>query len=156
MTHNHRHIVLTARGLAIPPRDEVVQYCWLGRLVDAVNMDILYGPKAVRCDDEGNEGTSGYVMIKTSHASIHVWDEVEEPFAKIDLYSCADFDVQTVLDFCLEFQPQEIEWLLLDRNGRQTSMIESGIIGANPATGEIELPKPVAERSFAALTAFAR
>src|SRR4051812_24604341 len=113
---DHRHIVLTARGLAAPPRTAEAVTGWLERLVSAVGMKVLMGPYATRCDTPGNEGCTGVVMIETSHASIHVWDRVAEPFAKIDLYSCRAFGSGQVFRLIEEFRPAAVEWLVLDRN----------------------------------------
>jgi hypothetical protein len=54
LAHDHRHIVLTARGLAAPPRTAEAVIGWLGRLVSAVGMKVLMGPYATRGDTEGN------------------------------------------------------------------------------------------------------
>ena len=51
---DHRHIVLTARGLAAPPRTAEAVIGWLGRLVSAAGMKGLMGPIAARGDTEGN------------------------------------------------------------------------------------------------------
>jgi S-adenosylmethionine/arginine decarboxylase-like enzyme len=129
---NHQHIIITASDLAAPPRDEVSVYLWLARLVETVGMQVLHGPVAQRCDDAGNEGVTGMVLIKTSHASIHVWDQVEKPFAKIDLYSCKDFGLREVLDAVKEFAPGRVDWLLLDRNAPAAEMLEAGTLQPSP------------------------
>jgi len=91
------HIIITATNLKNVPKTPEIIIDWLNRLVKTVNMEILIPPKAVRCDDLGNEGVTGIVCIKTSHASIHVWDSGENPFLKCDLYSCATFEPQDVI-----------------------------------------------------------
>lgn len=137
LRHNHRHLVLTAFGLTAPP-DDVTISRWLYRLPAKVRMHILHEPVVKVCTDAGNEGTTGYVLIKTSHASIHVWDKVARPYAKIDLYSCADFAVLDVLELVAEFGPTAceasgepaVEYLLLDRNGPRTEMLEGGSLSS--------------------------
>ena len=116
MNLNHKHILVTAKNLQNIPRTPEVLIDWLERLVEAVNMKILIYPQAIRCTDEGNEGTTGIVVIKTSHGSIHVWDECEVPYLKFDLYSCDDFDPQIVVHMIEEFKPTELTYLLIDRN----------------------------------------
>ena len=54
LAHDHRHIVLTARGLAAPPRTAEAVIGWLGRLVSAAGMKGLMGPIAARGDTESN------------------------------------------------------------------------------------------------------
>jgi hypothetical protein len=101
-------------------------------------MAILHKPIVKVCDDEGNEGITGNVLIKTSHASIHIWDKIERPFAKIDLYSCARFTVSEVLELVAEFGPTEceatgepaVEFILLDRNGPRTELLEAGSLSS--------------------------
>lgn len=122
---NHRHILVTARGLACPPTDPETVTRWLDRLVEAVGMKVLMGPYAQRCDTPGNEGVTGAVVIETSHATMHCWDTVEVPFLQLDLYSCADFSSRTVVDLLAEFGPAEIEWILVDRNGAP-ELVEAG------------------------------
>lgn len=113
---NHRHILLTARGLMAPPRTAEEATAWLEELVRKVHMKILLGPFATRCATPGNEGVTGVVVIETSHASIHVWDEAKVPFLKMDLYSCADFSSQTIIDHLRRFSPEVVDYMVIDRN----------------------------------------
>ena len=131
LAHDHRHIVLTARGLAAPPRTAEAVSAWLDRLVAAVGMKVLMGPYATRCETPGNEGCTGVVVIETSHASVHIWDRVPEPFAKIDLYSCRTFGSDKVLRLVEEFRPTAVEWLVLDRNA-DAELIEGGRLEPSP------------------------
>lgn len=114
---NHKHILVRATGLANPPRDPQFVIEWLTELVRKVDMLPLLPAQAVYCDDVGNEGITGFVVIKTSHCSIHVWSETAEPFAQMDLYSCKDFDPMAVIDHLEAFAPLAVEALVIDRNG---------------------------------------
>ena len=113
---DHRHILVTAHGLATPPRTAAAVETWLRELVDLVGMKVLFGPHATRCETDGNEGCTGVVCIETSHASIHVWDTGCVPFAKMDLYSCKHFETQVVLDHFKQFGPEAIDFMVIDRN----------------------------------------
>lgn len=113
---NHKHIIVTASGLASPPRTPAQVERWLTDLVAKVDMKVLMGPYALRCETDGNEGVTGIVCIETSHASIHVWDTGCIPFAKMDLYSCKDFDANVVVDHFADFGPTSIDVLVVDRN----------------------------------------
>lgn len=124
--HDHRHLVLKATGLARPPRSPVEVHGWLERLVEAVGMKVLMGPYTTRCETPGNEGVTGAVVIETSHASIHVWDQVAEPFLQLDLYSCTTFGSGTVTDLVREFGPERMTWMLIDRNGAEPEVLELG------------------------------
>lgn len=45
-------------------------------------------------EDEG--GVTGTVVLSTSHCAIHTWPAREKPFFVLDVYSCRDFDMNTV------------------------------------------------------------
>ncbi len=137
---NHKHIIVTARGLAAPPRDVRIVTEWEQRLVSAVNMQLLMGPYAIRCEDTGNEGVTGVVVISTSHASLHCWDECDEPFLKMDLYSCANFSSATVIEMIREFEPTHVEWMVIDRN-RRMRVVETGATGPAATCAERFLHK---------------
>jgi S-adenosylmethionine/arginine decarboxylase-like enzyme len=89
---------------------------WLAELVDTVQMQVLMPSHAVSCDDPGNEGTSGIVMLKTSHSSIHIWDQCEQPYAKLVLYSCKAFEVEPILSMLKGLGARVCRWELRDRN----------------------------------------
>lgn len=125
---DHRHILVKATGLARPPREAAAVSDWLIRLVEAVEMTVLLGPYSIRCETEGNEGCTGAIVIETSHASIHVWDECEVPHLEMDLFSCMHFDSATVLDLIREFSPARIHHMVVDRNSG-LRVIEEGDTG---------------------------
>lgn len=138
MQLNHKHILVTARGLKNPPTDPEQVKNWLTRLVAAVNMKVLLGPYATYCEEPDNEGVTGIICLVTSHASIHVWHKAVEPFLKLDLYSCDDFESATVLNLLKEFEPSYTEHMVIDRNDagyadqRHRRVIETGVAYNNP------------------------
>jgi len=89
---------------------------FLKKLVEAIGMKIVAGPIAAYCDAENNEGITGAVCVQTSHCSVHVWDKVEKPYMRLDVYSCKSFDDQIVLDMIEQFEPYEIITENIDRN----------------------------------------
>lgn len=123
---NHKHILITASGLAAPPHDGATIDAWLRRLVELVDMQVLIGPYSLRCDTLGNEGATGIVCIETSHASMHCWDTGIVPFLTMDLYSCRDFDAATVIEHMQAFQPESVEYMVVDRNSGM-KVIDQGI-----------------------------
>jgi len=123
----HKHLLVDAI-LKNPPRDAAVVEDWLRRLVKNVDMEIFMEPQAKYCDDPLNAGVTGTVVITTSHASVHVWSEVPEPYAKFDLYSCKDFQVEDFLEMVKEFSPSEVSFTVIDRTGRVHKIIEHGNI----------------------------
>lgn len=135
---NHQHIIVTASGLASPPRTAEAVVVWLAKLVDKVGMRILLGPYATRCETLGNEGVTGIVCIETSHSSCHFWDVDCVPFGKMDLYSCKDFDVQVVLDHFAEFDPDHIHYIVLDRNHTRETLIIAHDVPAPCLAGAVQ------------------
>jgi S-adenosylmethionine/arginine decarboxylase-like enzyme len=126
MNLDHRHILVKASGLTDPPREVQRLSDWLVRLVAAVDMKVLMGPYTVRCETAGNEGCTGAIVIETSHASLHCWDTVSNPFLQMDLYSCAHFDSEAVINLIKEFFPCDISWMVIDRSDVSMRVIETG------------------------------
>lgn len=127
------HIVLKARGLTAAPQTASEVERWLTRLVRAVRMQVLMPARAVRCDDPGNEGVTGTVVIKTSHASIHVWDRCADPHLEFDLFSCSPFGSGEIVRLVEEFGPTPgpdrepaVSWTVFDRNGPRAEIVEMG------------------------------
>ena len=89
---------------------------WLSRLVHTVGMSELKPAQAVSCEDLGNEGISGIVMLKESHSSIHIWDKKVQPYLKIVLYSCKVFRAAPILDLFPELGARVCRWELKERN----------------------------------------
>lgn len=114
MPELHKHLVVDA-VVKNPPTDPEAMKDWLRRLVKAVDMEIFIDPVAKYCNDPLNSGLTGSVVITTSHSSIHVWDNVEHPYLKFDLYSCKDFNFQDVLPLLKEFEPTNILFEIKDR-----------------------------------------
>lgn len=99
-----------------PPLTVEEGEAWLRELVQKIDMVILIEPQTVLCEDLGNEGVTGIVGLKTSHASFHSWSSVDEPFLNFDIYSCKTFDAQTVVDHLAQFGLLDIKYVVLDRN----------------------------------------
>jgi S-adenosylmethionine/arginine decarboxylase-like enzyme len=89
---------------------------WLSRLVRAVDMEVLAGPFVCTCNDVGNEGITGAVVLSTSHSTLHIWDQTSEPYLKMDLYSCKRFSNHTVLMMLRELNPRVVNFTVIDRN----------------------------------------
>jgi S-adenosylmethionine/arginine decarboxylase-like enzyme len=112
---DHKHIIVTA-AVRKPIKEKAVLEDWFRRLIVAVDMKIVTGPHVEYVSAPGNEGLTGACCIETSHCSMHIWDSLEVPYLKFDLYSCKCFDPQTVIDLIAEFDPYYYKWVLLDRN----------------------------------------
>lgn len=112
----HHHLVVRAE-LSAPPKDTVKITEWKQSLVKSIGMKILMGPYATYSDMLGNRGLTVATVIETSHIVLHVWDEESPGLMQLDVYSCAEFDKQTIFDAIQEFGPTKIDYKFLDRTG---------------------------------------
>lgn len=117
MKLDHKHIIVNATVNKPPAEgdeDKVVD--WMKRLVEAVGMKLVIGPFAHYCKADENEGITATCCIETSHSSLHVWDKLDPPLLRFDLYSCATFNPEIVKDMIQEFEPIKLDYILVDRN----------------------------------------
>lgn len=121
---NHKHLIINANVnkpfVGIKETEDFLTY-----LVGEIGMKIKIGPFAAYCEADGNNGITAAVCIETSHCSIHLWDKTDPPLLRMDVYSCAEFDVQKTLDIVKkQFDPTHIEYIVLDRNNRIKLIID--------------------------------
>jgi S-adenosylmethionine/arginine decarboxylase-like enzyme len=112
----HHHLVVRAE-LSAPPTDTIYITEWKRNLVEAIGMKILMGPYATYSEMCGNRGLTVATVIETSHIVLHVWDEESPGLMQLDVYSCAEFEKQTIFDSIQEFGPTKIDYKFLDRTG---------------------------------------
>ena len=93
----HKHLIIRAEANKVPTDEEQLTE-WLKDFIDSINMKILMGPYVKYCNVEGNRGITGIAVIETSHIAIHVWDEPVPALMQIDVYSCAEFDVDEIAE----------------------------------------------------------
>jgi S-adenosylmethionine/arginine decarboxylase-like enzyme len=110
----HRHLLIRAE-VNSPPQREFDLESELRSLVKHIDMKILAGPTTAWCPVEGNMGWSGTVIIETSSITFHSWMESHYPVIQLDVYSCKDFAVDTVLLWLRQFDPERIDYKFLDR-----------------------------------------
>jgi S-adenosylmethionine decarboxylase len=64
--------------------------------------------KDIKTSDPLDDGMSGFIIIATSHVSLHAWPCYG--MVNIDVFSCEDFDTEEVARFAEEmFQTQDRE-----------------------------------------------
>ena len=64
-----------------------------------------------------DDGCSGFVIIATSHVSLHAWPPYG--MVNLDIFSCEPFDVSDVLEFATtKFQTQDVEVYEVERATR--------------------------------------
>ena len=93
----HKHLIIRAEANRVPTDEEQLTE-WLREFIDSIHMKILMGPYVKYCKMEGNRGITGIAVIETSHIAIHVWDEPNPALMQIDVYSCAEFDVDEIAE----------------------------------------------------------
>lgn len=113
-TLRHRHLLVRAEVNSPPPKDYDLK-SELESLVRHIDMKILAGPTVAYCPVPGNMGWSGTVIIETSSITFHSWQESHYPVIQLDVYSCKDFAVDTVLMWLRQFEPERIDYKFLDR-----------------------------------------
>lgn len=73
------------------------------KLCSHINMTVLAGPFTATVKDPSkpeDDGCSAVLIIKESNISIHAWSTLNE--CSIVIYSCKDFDINKVIEFCKE------------------------------------------------------
>lgn len=110
----HRHLLVRAE-VNSPPLQDFDLESELQSLVRHIDMKILSGPHTAFCPVEGNMGWSGTVIIETSSITFHSWMESHYPVIQLDVYSCKDFEISTVLMWLRQFDPEKIDYKFLDR-----------------------------------------
>lgn len=112
----HQHFLIKAYCKK-PLRSESDLNRWFIELVEQVGMVVVAGPTSVYVKELGNEGLTGTVTLATSHASIHIWDANDPAMFQFDIYSCKEYDIQTVIDHLNEMELVTFDWMTLNRNG---------------------------------------
>jgi spermidine synthase len=98
MEKNHKHFILNAI-VKNPINNEEACNKFLTDLVEIVDMEILVPASSKYCDIPGNEGVTGTIIITTSHISIHIWPNEPQPYIRMDVYSCKDFDHHKIVEY---------------------------------------------------------
>ena len=111
----HKHLIIRAEANRVPTDEEQLTE-WLREFIDSINMKILMGPYVKYCKMEGNRGITGIAVIETSHIAIHVWDEPNPALMQIDVYSCAEFNVDEIANkIKSDFDVVKLDYKYLNR-----------------------------------------
>lgn len=110
----HKHLLVRAEVNA-PPLEDFDLASELQSLVKHINMKILSGPHTAWCPVKGNTGWSGAVIIETSSITFHSWVESHYPVIQLDVYTCGEMDIDVVMTWLGQFEPNKIDYKFLDR-----------------------------------------
>lgn len=108
-----KHLHLLVQGTMIIPLSKLEIEKFTLTLIQNIDMDILGGPHVYRSDVEGNEGFTIITAITTSHVVMHTWDT---GLIQLDVYSCKNFGVQTIIDMLSDISIEDIKYKFLDRS----------------------------------------
>jgi S-adenosylmethionine/arginine decarboxylase-like enzyme len=111
----HKHLIVRAEAVS-PPMDEEFLRCWLEKFIEEIGMKVMMGPYVKYSNMVGNRGITGAAIIETSHIVMHVWDEPNPALLQFDVYSCGEFDPETICEkIKKDFNTTKIEYKFLDR-----------------------------------------
>lgn len=122
----HKHLIVRAE-VNHPPKDTEMMKKWMSDMVSALNMKELAPPRAVYSDMVGNRGLTCDVLLNTSNAVVHTWDEVDPGLFMLDVYTCGALDPSVIFNLLDVFDPVKIEYKYLDRE-HGLELIDRGII----------------------------
>jgi len=111
----HKHLIVRAEVYR-PPMDEEFLRRWLNDFITEIGMKVMMGPYVKYSNMIGNRGITGAAIIETSHIIMHVWDEVHPALMQFDVYSCGEFNPETICNKIeKDFTIHKIEYKFLDR-----------------------------------------
>lgn len=120
----HKHLLVRAQiSNPISDTDQISQ--WTSDLIAAIHMKILHGPVSVYCNNSGNRGITSFAIIETSHIVLHTWDEDDPATLQLDVYTCANLEIDVVFKALSIFQPVTIDYKFLDREHGFLDIVDS-------------------------------
>ena len=122
----HKHLLINATFNKTPFLEVDFTSSWIKKIVSKIDMDLLYEPVSVKCNEPNNEGISAFCLITTSHIALHSWEKSEPNLVQLDVYSCKDFDQFLILEEFRKFSPIRLGCKYLDRAIENTKGWEMG------------------------------
>lgn len=118
----HKHFIASGKCNRMFHSPEILED-WVVRLIDALNMQVLYGPFSMYCDIPGNKGITSVTLLTTSHIIIHIFEEENYSEIQLDVYSCSNIDLEVVFSFLKELDIFNVSYKFLDRETDLTDKI---------------------------------
>ena len=147
----HKHLIIRAEAKN-PPMDVAVLRKWFQKFINEIGMKVMMGPYIKYSKMIGNRGITGAAIIETSHIVMHVWDEPDPALLQFDVYSCGEFDPETICNkIKKDFNTTKIEYKFLDRENDlreiHTISFSDDMISRNYENKEIEKKNNVLMKS---------
>ena len=146
----HKHLIVRAEVYR-PPMDEKFLTSWLNQFIEKIGMKVMMGPYVKYSNMVGNRGITGAAIIETSHIVMHVWDEPDPALLQFDVYSCGEFDPETICEkIKKDFNTTKIEYKFLDREHdlkELHTLTYTDPIAKNYANKEIEMKNNILMKS---------
>jgi len=146
----HKHLIVRAE-VSNPPIYEQTITDWASNLIRDIGMKIMMGPYVKYSHMIGNRGITGAAIIETSHIVMHVWDEPNPALLQFDVYSCGEFDPETICEkIKKDFNTTKIEYKFLDRENNLSeihTITYTDPIAKNYANKEIEVKNNILMKS---------
>jgi S-adenosylmethionine/arginine decarboxylase-like enzyme len=146
----HKHLIIRAEAKN-PPMDETILTEWFKKFIDEIGMKVMMGPYVKYSHMIGNRGITGAAIIETSHIVMHVWDEPDPALLQFDVYSCGEFDPETICEkIKKDFNTTKIEYKFLDREHdlkELHTLTYTDPIAKNYANKEIEMKNNILMKS---------
>jgi S-adenosylmethionine/arginine decarboxylase-like enzyme len=146
----HKHLIVRAEAVN-PPMDEEFLRRWLEKFIDEIGMKVMMGPYVKYSHMVGNRGITGAAIIETSHIVMHVWDEPNPALLQFDVYSCGEFDPETICNkIKKDFNTTKIEYKFIDREHdlkELHTITYTDLIAKNYANKEIEIKNNILMKS---------
>ena len=138
----HKHLIVRAEVYR-PPMDEEFLRRWLEKFIEEIGMKVMMGPYVKYSNMVGNRGITGAAIIETSHIVMHVWDEVSPALMQFDVYSCGEFDPETICNkITKDFVVERLNYKFLDRENDlkeiHTISFTENLIARNYESKQIE------------------
>jgi S-adenosylmethionine/arginine decarboxylase-like enzyme len=146
----HKHLIIRAEAKN-PPVDETILTEWFKKFIEEIGMKVMLGPYVKYSHMIGNRGITGAAIIETSHIVMHVWDEPDPALLQFDVYSCGEFDPETICEkIKKDFNTTKIEYKFLDRENDLSelhTLTYTDPIAKNYANKEIEMKNNILMKS---------
>ena len=136
----HKHIIVRAE-VEKPIKDTTEIRVWVTDLVEKLGMQLAqvdqgYNPIVAYVEDKGNRGLTACAIIKTSHITCHIWDELIPSLVQLDVYTCSKLEKEKVLEHLEVMKPLKVDYKVFDREYKLEEKIEDEGVRRGRETAE--------------------